>query len=59
MRDVTGMVGRIAFAWARGGDMDNNAKQWRIVADILNDLALTVDLVAPWFPECVCFVASS
>lgn len=51
MRDVTGMVGRIVFAWAKGGDIDNNAKRWRLVADALNDLALLLDLLAPWFPR--------
>lgn len=50
MRDVTGMVGRILFAWAQGTDLDNNAKKWRLVADILNDIALFVDLLAPAFP---------
>jgi hypothetical protein len=50
MRDVTGMVGRIAFAWAMGTDLDNNAKKWRIVADVLNDIALMLDLMAPLFP---------
>eukprot|EP00038_Savillea_parva_P023718 m.42159 g.42159 ORF g.42159 m.42159 type:complete len:486 (+) comp6234_c0_seq1:2383-3840(+) len=51
MRDVTGMIGRILFAWARGSDLDNNAKRWRLIADVLNDLALMLDLLAPWFPR--------
>lgn len=56
MRDVTGMIGRILFAWARGSDLDNNAKRWRLIADVLNDLALMLDLLAPWFPRYVTFI---
>jgi hypothetical protein len=36
----SGMVSRILFAWVQGSDLDNNAKQWRLVADGLNDLAM-------------------
>ena len=31
-------------------DLDCNAKFWRLIADILNDLANFLDLVAPIFP---------
>ena len=50
LRDATGMIGRIVFAWYQGSDLDNNAKQWRLVADILNDFAMMVELISPAFP---------
>ncbi len=49
-RDALGMVSRILFAWVQGSDLDNNAKQWRLVADGLNDAAMLVEMVAPWYP---------
>ncbi|KAL6075655.1 RUS family member 1 [Balamuthia mandrillaris] len=51
IRDGTGMVGRIAFAWLQGPELDSNAKTWRFMADILNDLAMTMELLSPMFPE--------
>ena len=60
-RDGAGMLGSIVFAWLQGTDLDNNAKQWRLVADFLNDVALFVELVAPAFPRyfvfLVCFAS--
>ncbi len=31
----------------QGSDLDNNAKRWRMVADVLNDVALAIELVSP------------
>jgi hypothetical protein len=45
------MMGRIAFAWAQGKDLDNNSKQWRLVADAADDAARIFSLLAPAFPE--------
>ncbi|EHB14278.1 hypothetical protein GW7_05117 [Heterocephalus glaber] len=47
VRDSTGMLGRIIFAWWKGSKLDCNAKQWRLFADILNDAAMLLELVAP------------
>ena len=51
MRDGVGMLASIAFAATRGSDLDNNAKQWRLVADVLNDAAMLVELLSPAFPQ--------
>uniref|UniRef100_A0A8D1NPM8 RUS family member 1 n=1 Tax=Sus scrofa TaxID=9823 RepID=A0A8D1NPM8_PIG len=40
---------RLAFAESK---MDCNAKQWRLFADILNDVAMFLEIVAPIFPLC-------
>ena len=42
LKDGAGMLGRIGFAWAQGKDLDNNAKQWRLVADGCDDVARIV-----------------
>eukprot|EP00055_Hartaetosiga_balthica_P011748 m.54607 g.54607 ORF g.54607 m.54607 type:complete len:452 (+) comp7722_c0_seq4:54-1409(+) len=61
LRNFTGMVGGIWFAWFSGSSMDGKAKQWRLVADVLNDLAMLVELISPLFPSVffitVCFAS--
>jgi len=51
LRDFAGSIGRILFAWLQGTELDNNAKTWRLMADILNDLAMLLELLAPLFPH--------
>jgi len=48
IKDGTGMVGRIIFAWSKGTALDADCKQWRLFADLLNDCALTLELCAPY-----------
>ncbi|XP_045731373.1 RUS family member 1 isoform X3 [Mirounga angustirostris] len=50
MKDSTGMLGRIIFAWWKGSKLDCNAKQWRLFADILNDVAMFLEIMAPIYP---------
>ncbi|CAF1266533.1 unnamed protein product [Adineta ricciae] len=49
VKDGVGMLGRILFAWLHGTGLDSNLKMWRFYADILNDLATSIDLLAPFF----------
>jgi hypothetical protein len=49
IKDGTGMIGRIVFAWHQGTLLDSNSKMWRFYADILNDLSFIVDLLTPVF----------
>lgn len=51
LRDGSGMIGRILFAWTQGSNLDNNAKTWRFMADILNDLAMTLEILVSVFPS--------
>uniref|UniRef100_A0A4W4G751 RUS family member 1 n=1 Tax=Electrophorus electricus TaxID=8005 RepID=A0A4W4G751_ELEEL len=39
LKDGTGMLGRIMFAWLKG-----------LFADVLNDMAMFVEIAAPYFP---------
>ncbi|XP_028670774.1 RUS1 family protein C16orf58 homolog [Erpetoichthys calabaricus] len=52
LRDGTGMLGRILFAWKKGTKLDCDAKKWRLFADVLNDIAIFMEIVAPAFPAC-------
>ncbi|XP_060112605.1 RUS family member 1 [Heteronotia binoei] len=52
LKDGTGMLGRILFAWSKGNKLDCDAKQWRLFADILNDVAILMEILAPAFPAC-------
>ena len=51
IKDGTGMIGRIVFAWYQGSSLDSNSKMWRLYADILNDFSFFVDLVTPYFAK--------
>ncbi|KAM7371909.1 hypothetical protein PAMP_009110 [Pampus punctatissimus] len=50
LRDGTGMMGRILFAWRKGSKLDSEAKKWRLFADVLNDVAMFMEILAPFFP---------
>ncbi|XP_073350457.1 RUS family member 1 [Pagrus major] len=52
LRDGTGMLGRILFAWRKGSKLDSEAKKWRLFADVLNDFAMFMEILAPYFPAC-------
>ncbi|KAA8585444.1 hypothetical protein FQN60_004138 [Etheostoma spectabile] len=39
LRDGTGMLGRILFAWQKGTKLDSEAKRWRLFADSLVGVA--------------------
>ncbi|XP_069573634.1 RUS family member 1 [Brachyistius frenatus] len=56
LRDGTGMLGRILFAWRKGSKLDSEAKKWRLFADFLNDVAMFMEISAPYFPACFTFI---
>uniref|UniRef100_A0A1I8HND8 Lipase_3 domain-containing protein n=1 Tax=Macrostomum lignano TaxID=282301 RepID=A0A1I8HND8_9PLAT len=47
LRDGCGMVGRILFAWLYGTALDWDCKRYRLLADVLNDLAILIQLLCP------------
>uniref|UniRef100_A0ACD5TV74 Uncharacterized protein n=1 Tax=Avena sativa TaxID=4498 RepID=A0ACD5TV74_AVESA len=51
IRDLTGMLGSILFAFYQGSNLDSDAKMWRLVADFMNDLGMLMDLLSPLFPS--------
>ncbi|XP_065514138.1 RUS family member 1 isoform X2 [Caloenas nicobarica] len=50
LRDGVGMVTRISFTWWQGSRLDCEAKQWRLAADVMNDVALVLEMLAPHWP---------
>ncbi|XP_033928387.1 RUS family member 1 isoform X4 [Melopsittacus undulatus] len=51
LRDGVGMVTRITFTYLQGSRLDCEAKQWRLAADVINDAALLLELLAPDWPR--------
>lgn len=47
VRRNIGKVARITFTTFKGTDLDANCKTWRIVADVLNDLAMAFEILSP------------
>ncbi|CAE5957403.1 unnamed protein product [Arabidopsis arenosa] len=56
LRDFTGMLGGILFTFYQGSNLDSNAKMWRLVADLMNDIGMLMDLLSPLFPSAFIFV---
>ncbi|VDN07772.1 unnamed protein product [Thelazia callipaeda] len=56
LKDGLGMISRIVFAWLTSPYFDAHCKQWRLLADILNDITFCMDLVVPNFPRFFVFV---
>lgn len=50
IRDGVGMISRIFFASWIACDLDNDAKRWRLVADLTNDVALTIEVFSSYLP---------
>ncbi|XP_014297779.1 RUS family member 1 isoform X1 [Microplitis demolitor] len=53
LKDGTGMIGRILFTWWKSTELDAQCKKWRLTADILNDLAMGIELTLPYTPSSV------
>ncbi|XP_066596707.1 uncharacterized protein [Prorops nasuta] len=56
LKDGTGMIGRIIFAWWNGTALDGQCKKWRLFADILNDIAMGIELLIPYFSSHSVFI---
>ncbi|EFN54602.1 hypothetical protein CHLNCDRAFT_135084 [Chlorella variabilis] len=50
LKDFTGMLGGILFASTQGSGLDCYAKQWRLLADVMNDIGLALELASPLLP---------
>lgn len=47
LRDGFGMCGSLLFAAVVGSNFDENVKEWRLFADLINDLGLSLNMLAP------------
>lgn len=48
-RDGVGMLASLGLAFACSQSFGREVKFWRLFADVCNDVALVLDLVAPWY----------
>lgn len=46
LKDGTSIIGSLVFATINCYQMDANCKRWRLFADILNDVAIFIDLLS-------------
>ena len=51
LRDGVGMIGSVSFASIFADQFGAYVKEWRLFADIINDVALTLDMVSSLFPK--------
>jgi hypothetical protein len=51
MKDGIGMFFSIIFASTYSPYFGSYIKEWRLFADLINDIALTIDLLTPFFPR--------
>lgn len=57
LKEGAGHCGKIVFAWARGSQLDIDSKKWRLRADVLNDVAMFVEIFGlPLFAEHATYV---
>lgn len=48
LRDGTGMVGGLVFSYVASQHLDTHVKEFRLFADVINDVAMTLDMLAPY-----------
>ena len=48
-RDATSMIGSLLFTYFFAHAFGRNIRQWRLFADVINDVGLTLAFVAPMF----------
>lgn len=51
LRDLCGHATGLAFGAVAGSRLDGSAKQWRLFADVANDVGLVLSLVSPLTPR--------
>ncbi|XP_054745217.1 RUS family member 1 [Anastrepha obliqua] len=52
LKEGSGHLGRILFSWWQGSQLDVDSKKWRLRADFLNDLAMSIEIyVLPKYPN--------
>ena len=48
LRDGTGMIGGLLFSYVASAQFDSYVKEFRLFADVINDVGLTLDMLAPY-----------
>lgn len=50
------MLGSVLLAWSKARHFGWDIKKWRLFADVINDIGLTLDLLAPLYPQYFLFL---
>ena len=50
-KDGIGMIGSLLFAYTYSDCFEMYTKEWRLLADVLNNVGLTLDLLTSVFPR--------
>jgi hypothetical protein len=58
IRDGTSMIGGILFGSLLGDSFGPEIKRWRLIADIANDIGLTLELISPLCPQYFLYFAA-
>jgi Vitamin B6 photo-protection and homoeostasis len=48
LRDGTGLLGSLVYTYLVSDQLDAHVKEFRLFADIINDVGFTLDMIAPW-----------
>ena len=51
LRDGIGMMGGLLFSYVASDTFDSHVKEFRLFADVINDVGLTLDMTAPYYPS--------
>lgn len=54
LKDGLAMMGALVFSYAASPLFDSHVKEFRLFADVINDVGLTLDMMAPWFSTSPC-----
>ena len=49
MLNGASMLGGLLFTWRHAAEFGNDIRQWRLFADVINDIGLTLNMLAPLF----------
>jgi len=58
-RDGSGMLGSLMFAFNFSNNFEVYVKEWRLAADLLNNIGLTLDLASSYLPPHIFLVCAS
>lgn len=51
LRDGASMLGGLVFTSFSSANFGQNIKSWRLFADLINNIGITLDIIAPLYPE--------
>lgn len=59
LKDGLAMIGGLLYSYAVSDKLDAHVKEFRLFADVINDVGFLFDMMAPWFAPKHYFLASS